>query len=133
MPNFVPKLEVTKGIDTTSVTFDSPPEGDPYNERITSVGSSRRTLSGKLVKTNFYKIKTYTLNFTLQPETVKTNLELFLDKISDGTQFRFYRHSDEIDFELVDMESNNIAYERVVSDGQGKFLYSFEISFQRVL
>jgi len=95
--NFIPKItynELGTGTPKT-ITFDSPPEGDPLNERYKPIQKSTRSTGG-VKQTQFnYILKQYKLKFIFQTQAVKDAYDdFFINHASQGGKFNYFIHSD---------------------------------------
>ena len=133
MANFIPRLKF--GIDDlTNVIFDTPPEGDPQGETLGTNREQIRSLSGQLFTSDLYDYTRFTLKFVLQSNAVALKLKsAFKEYGLKGETFIYYPHSDDdtISFS-VELDDNDITFNRDYPDGQGGFLWSFEFSLTSV-
>ena len=137
MANFIPKIEyVELGTGTPkTVQFDSPPEGDPFRERLRINQRSRRSTSG-VRQTQFnYSEQRYTLNFTFQSETVKAAFEdFYLNHAGRGGSFNYFESSDEVAFLTFELRIGDVQFSRPIPSATlGEFEYDFRFNVERVL
>ena len=106
MANWIPKIVYTEVISGTgkTITFDSPPDGDPLNERESAKFTQNRSASGRAVTQFNYSLSRYDLNFKFQSQTVLDKVRDFVrDHSFHGADFKYYIHSDEADYETFIM------------------------------
>lgn len=137
MANFIPKIEYTELTTGTPkvLTFDSPPEGDPFREELRVNQRSKRSNSGvKQVQFN-YAERRYTLNFTFQSETVKAAFEdFYLNHAARGGSFNYFESSDEVAFDTFELRISSVRFSRPIPAATlGEFEYDFRFSIERVL
>ena len=135
--NFIPKITYTELVTATpkTVTFDSPPEGDPFGESYKTMQSSSRSSAGVKQTQYNYTIKSYALNFNFQSETVKDAFEdFYLNHASKGGTFKYFPSSDEVDFETFELSIRDQKFSRPIpSATPGEYEYDFRLSVERVL
>lgn len=135
--NFIPKIqyiELETGTPKT-ITFDSPPEGDPLNEGFIANVKQRRSLSG-VRQTHFnYHIKRYKVEFLFQSKTVRDAVEdFYINHASKGGKFDYFISNDEVEKEVFELAQRGIDFPRPIPDSAGTdFEYNFVINMERVL
>ncbi len=137
MSNFIPKIEYIELLTLTpkTITFDTPPEGDPLNESYRSNAITKRTTAGvKQTQFNF-NMKTYKFEFIFQSETIKDAFDdFYLNHASRGGTFNYFIHSDEIEFETFDYQSKSYRPKRPIpSATPGEFEYDIGFTVERVV
>ncbi len=134
--NWQPKIEytdLTTGTPTV-LTFDGPPEGDPYNEGLKVSASSRRSTSGVRQTQWNYNIKEYKIKFRFQSNAIKILTESFLSNHAyKGGEFKYFPSSDEVDFETMEIKGKSTKFKRTLPDDSGDFEYDFTLSMERVV
>lgn len=132
----MPKIEYTELVTGTpkTVTFDSSPEGDPFNEGFRPSKREKRSLSGQR-QTHFnYHLKKYKAEFLFQSESVKDAVEDFILNHADrGGAFNYFPSSDESDNETFELAQKGVDFSRPIPDAGTDFLYNFVINMERVL
>jgi len=133
--NWIPKIEYTELLTGTPkvITFESPPESDPFNEQY-KVSSTVTTSNSGAKQTAFnYIRKEYSLEFIFQSETVKNAVEdFFKNHAVRGGKFNYFPSSDEVDFEEFELDGKNISFSRPIPNGTGDFEYNFRMKFSRL-
>lgn len=136
MASFIPKIEYTE-INTgtpKSFTFDSPPEGDPFGERLRIVARSKRSSGGQQQTQWNYNLKEYRLRFIFQSQTLKDAFEDFIkNHAGRGGSFNYYPSEDEVDFETFEMSTTNFSFSRPIPTGvSGVFEYDLRFTIEKV-
>lgn len=135
--NFIPKIEYTElGTGTPkSFTFDSPPEGDPLSERYKPIQRSNRSTGGIRQTQHNYNLKQYRLEFIFQTETTKAAFDDFwLNHASRGGAFKYFIHSDEVDFETMELVIGSYSPKRPIPSAViGEFEYDFKLTIEKVV
>ena len=135
--NFIPKIEyIELGTGTPkTITFDSPPEGDPLGERYRPVQRSKRSTGGVRQTQHNYTLKQYRFEFIFQTELVKDAFDdFFLNHASKGGAFNYFIHSDEIEFELMELVIGTYSPKRPIPAATvGEFEYDFKFTIERVV
>ncbi len=136
--NFIPKIEYTEigtGVPKT-ITFNSPPEADPFNEEYKPSVTRTKSNNGR-VQTQFnYIEKLYTVEFIFQSETVKAAvLDFYLNHAIRGGSFDYFPSNDEVEKETFYLATRGFTLGRPipVGDFSGQFEYDFKLKFERVL
>ena len=136
--NFIPKIEYTE-IGTglaKSITFDSPPEGDPFNEEI-SVSNVVTTSNNGNKQTQFnYSEQKFKIDFTFQSETTKDAVkDMLLNHTFKGGTINYFDSSDELAFNTFYITDKKLKLDRPipVGDFSGQFEYDFSLSMSSVL
>lgn len=135
--NFLPKIEYTE-IDSgtpKSFTFDSPPEGDPIGEKYRPSQRSKRSTAG-VRQTQFnYMLKQYKLEFIFQSQITKDAFDdFYLNHASKGGEFNYFIHSDEVEFELFELDIRTYSPKRPIPAATvGEFEYDFNFTIERVI
>ena len=135
--NWLPKIEyIELGTGTAkSITFDSPPEADPLGEKYRPNQTTKRS-SGGIVQTQFnYNLKEYNLEFIFQTEVTKGKFDdFFLNHASRGGEFKYFIHSDEIEYETMTMKKGTYSPKRPIPSAViGEFEYDFKFALERVV
>ncbi len=137
MSNFIPKIEYTElGTGTPkTITFDSPPEGDPLGERYSASQRSKRSTGGVRQTQHNYNLKQYRLEFIFQTETVKDEFDDFwLNHAAKGGDFKYFIHSDEVTFETMELVIGSYSPKRPIPSAVlGEFEYDFKFTIERVV
>lgn len=135
--NFIPKIvynELVTGIEKT-VQFDSPPEGDPLGERYRAIQTSRRSTAGVRQTQHNYNLLTYRLKFIFQLEdTYQDFKDFYLNHASKGGSFKYYIHSDEVEYEVFEFKMGTFNPKRPIPSATlGEFEYDFNFQIEKVL
>lgn len=136
--NFIPKIEYVElntGISKT-ITFDSPPNDDPFNEEYKPSITRTKSNNGREQVQFNYLEKLYSLNFIFQSEAVKDAvLDFYQNHAIRGGAFDYYPSSDELDYETFNLDTRGFSLSRPipVGDFTGQFEYDFKLKFKRVL
>lgn len=135
--NFVPKITYIE-LNTLAVkefTFESPPEGDPLNERFKPVQRSKRSTGGVRQTQHNYTIKQYKLEFIFQTEALKAQFDDFwLNHASQGGSFEYFIHSDEVTSETMELVIGTYSPKRPIPAATvGEFEYDFKFTIERVV
>lgn len=136
MANWIPKIEYTELNTGTpkTFTFDSPPEGDPFNEERKAAVKSTRSSAGVRQTQYNYSTIVYKLKFIFQSKTLYDSFVDFFDNHAvRGGDFKYFPSSDEIDFEVFEMSSTSAKFPRPIPDGAGDFEYDIAFNIERVL
>lgn len=135
--NFIPKIEYVERLTGTpkSITFDSPPEGDPFGESYTYSTVETVTNNGTTQTQFNYAKKSYSLNFLFQSESVK---DAMLDFINNhaiyGGKFNYFPSSDEVDSEEMELDGKSFKLKRPIPAATlGQFEYDFSLTISRVI
>ena len=132
--NFIPKIEYIQYItgDAKTLTFGSPPEGDPFNESYEDNKVVTRSNNGTPLTQFNYTRKNYALSFIFQSETVRADVITFRDTAKRGVVFKYFPSSDEVDYEEFYLEGNGISFKRPIPSATlGEFEYDFSINMSR--
>ena len=71
------------------------------------------------------------MRLTFLTKTLADALRTFFeDHASKGGEFKYFIHEDEVEFNTYRLV-NNLAFERIVSDGAGDFLYEVDLRLER--
>lgn len=136
MGNWIPKLtyvELNTGLSKT-ITFDSASEGDPYNEVLKVNNKTNRTTNGTSQVQFNYNQQGYDIAFKYQSQSVTDLFKYFLTNHAYlGGVFNYYPSSDESDYELCELDSTSVKFERPIPDGSGDFEYNFKFKTLRIL
>ncbi len=135
--NYIPKIEYTELVTLTpkTFTFDSPPEGDPFNESFTTNSKQKRSLSGKK-QTHFnYHLKGYKVEFLFQSKAIRDAFEdFFLNHASKGGFFDYFPSEDEAENETFELAQKGFDPTRPIPDAAGtEFEYNLVLNMERVL
>jgi len=134
--NFIPKIEYNqRGTGTPLVlTFDSPPEGDPFGESYKDSKVVTRSNNGTPQTQFNHTLKSFSLEFIFQSESVKDDLLTFRETAKYGTSFKYFPSNDEAEFEVFTLEGRGIDLGRPIPAAVvGEFEYDFKLSMSRVL
>lgn len=132
--NFIPKIEYTEKFTGIAkvIEFDFPPDADPNQEelRISSVVS--RSNNGT-VQTQFNHIKEEQKhNFIFVSKTITDQVrDMIVNHASLGGVVNYFESKDEVDFIEVRYTEKRIKFQRDLADGNGDFLYRFNLKFER--
>ena len=134
--NFIPKIEYTEltTLDEIVILFDSPPEGDPFNEEVTANTRVTKSNNGtQQVQFNYIERK-LSLEFIFQSEIVKAAIDKFVTRHAfRGGKFKYFPSNDELDYEEFTLAQKGIKYDRPIPTGViGEFEYDFSLSLERV-
>jgi hypothetical protein len=135
--NFIPKIEYVERITglAKSFTFDSPPEGDPFNESYKF--STVETVSNNgTTQTQFnYGEKSYALEFIFQTEATKNAVLDFVNNHAVyGAKFNYFPSSDETAFEEFRLDQKSFSLKRPIPAATpGEFEYDFSFTLTRKL
>lgn len=91
--NFIPKIEYYDEATSTTKTivFDSPPEGDPFNEKIVTKSVVTKSNNGRMQTQFNYNELEYDLKFIFQKEnTYQLFRDFYLNHASRGLSFDYY-------------------------------------------
>lgn len=134
--NWIPKIEYVDRITglTTTLTFDSPPEGDPFGEEYSDSKTVTRSNNGTPQTQFNYTLKKFNLTFIFQSETTKDAFLAFRNTAKYGAPFKYFPSSDEAEFEefILDDRSANLA-RPIPAATEGEFEYDFSLTLSRVL
>jgi len=136
--NFIPKIEYIElgtGVPKT-ITFNSPPEADPFNEEYTPSITKTKSNNGRTQVQFNYMEKLYSLEFIFQSEAVKDAvLDFYNNHAIRGGKFNYYPSSDEVDYETFYLNTRGFTLGRPIPTGDfsGSFEYDFKLKFERVL
>lgn len=135
--NYIPKIEYVDLIDgsTKVIIFDSPPEGDPFNEEIQGRVKVTKSNNGRRQVQYNYAEQFYKLEFLFQSEAVKLQVEeLFTRHALRGGKINYFSSSDEVDFIEFYVGSRSLSFKRPIPSAiEGEFEYDFSFSLERVL
>lgn len=135
--NFIPKIEYTEiGTGTAkTITFDSPPEGDPLGERYKPIQKTTRSTSGAAQTQHNYNLKQYRLAFIFQTETVKNTFDDFwINHASRGGEFNYFISSDEVEYETFRLLIGTYSPKRPIPSAVlGEFEYDFKFTIEKVV
>ena len=134
--NWIPKI-VYNEIGTATlktVTFDYPPDGDPYNEKRSANSTTTRSTSGKTQTQYNYNTEKFTLEFKFQSQDVMDDVIDFIDNHAFyGGSFKYYPSSDEVDYDTYEYDGNSLSIDRPIPNGTGGFEYNFKFSILRAI
>lgn len=134
--NFIPKIEYTElGTGTPkSITFDSPPEGDPFDEGYDAKVRENRSISGQQQVSFFHILKSYKVEFLFQSETVKDAVVDFLKNHAYlGGTFDYFPSEDEAEFETFELRRKSNNFPRPIPDAAGTdFEYNMTLEMEKV-
>jgi len=135
--NFIPKITYTElGTGTPkTITFDSPPEGDPFGESFKPVQSSKRSSGGKRQTQFSYNLQRYSIQFLFQSETVKDAFQdFYLNHASRGGDFEYFESSDEVASTTFELVITSLSLSRPIPSATlGEFEYDFSFKIERVV
>lgn len=135
--NFIPKITYVERITGTAktITFNSPPEGDPFRESY-SYSTVETVSNNGTTQTQFnYATKSYSLEFIFQPESVKTAMLDFVNNhAAYGAKFNYFPSSDEAAFETFELDGKGFSLKRPIPAATlGQFEYDFSIKISKVI
>jgi hypothetical protein len=133
--NFIPKIEYVQRVTglTKTVTFDSPPEGDPFGESYRDSKVVTRSNDGTPQTQFNHTIKTISVEFIFQSEAVKNDVLEFRETAKYGGTFKYFPSSDEVDFEEYKLDGRQIDLGRPIPAATpGEFEYDFKLDLSRV-
>lgn len=132
--NYIPRIVYTKILtgEAKDFTFDSEPEKDPFNEKITAISTKRRSTDGTQQVEFSYRLLSYTLKFLYQSKDTYDEMLEFVEHGFKGGTFNYYPSSDETDYETYELQSNSITFDRPTKDGVD-FTYNFGFTIERVV
>lgn len=135
--NWVPRIdyiEIYTG-NVKSITFDSQPEGDPYNEETKGVYKELVSSNGNFQRQFNYNTQGYDLAFKFQSGTVTRQMDDFINNHANrGGVFKYYSSNDSGDYQLFRLESASFKKERPILDSTGlDFEYNFKFSIVRTI
>lgn len=136
MANFIPKIEYIElnTLTPKSITFDSPPEGDPLGEVYKHSSTVTTSNNGTRQTAHNYIRKMYDIEFIFQTTTVKVAFVDFLNNHAmKGGKFNYFIHSDEVASEEMEIEGKSAKFSRPIPDGSGDFEYDFSFKMSRVI
>ena len=129
---YIPKIVY----NATTINFDFPPESDPKGEKYKTVGTVTTSKSGIQQTVVDYIEKGYTINFSFITDTIKTQIETFLETHALlGKSFDYYFDKDDALTKItvqLDSSSMNVDFKIITRKGSG-FLYKFKLKFRRVV
>lgn len=134
--NWIPKIEYTeKGTGAfKTFTFDSPPEGDPFNETFSASSVVKRTNNGRKQTQFNYTRQLYKLEFIFQSTALKDSFSDFmLNHALLGGSFKYYPSSDEVAYETYKSEAKEFKLARPIPNATGDFEYDINLSLERTL
>jgi hypothetical protein len=136
--NFIPKIEYIElgSLTPKTITFDSPPNEDPFNEEYAVDATITKSNNGRRQTQFNYIEKSYTLEFIFQSETVKAAiLDFYNNHALRGGAFNYFPSSDELDNEEFYLADRGLELDRPipVGDFSGQFEYDFKIKIERVI
>jgi len=135
--NFIPKIEyieINTGL-AKSITFDSPPEGDPFGEEL-SPSVQKTTSNNGTVQTQFNYLKQiYTLEFIFQLEaTMQLVEDFYINHAVRGGKFNYFESSDEVEFKTFELDTRGFSKKRPIPSAVlGEFEYDFNLKMSRVI
>lgn len=136
MSNFIPKIEyieLNTGTPKT-ITFDSPPEGDPLSESYEHSSTITTSNNGTRQTAHNYVRKEYSIEFLFQSQAVKDAMIDFVNNhAARGGQFSYFIHSDEVEFEVMEFDGKSLELGRPICNGSGDFEYDFKFKISRVV
>ena len=136
MANFIPKIEyieLNTGTPKT-ITFDSPPEGDPLNEEYSHSTTVTKSNNGTRQFAYNYGDKMYDFEFIFQSQAVKDAVvDFFNNHAVRGGKFNYFIHNDEIESEEMIIEGKKLKLDRPIPNGLGDFEYDFKLKMSRVV
>jgi len=134
--NWTPKIMYTElgtGTDKT-ITFGSPPEGDPYNEQVEAIRKVNTSSNGSSQTQWSYNIQKIKLKFKFQSSSIVTQVKDFLENQAyQGGVFKYYPSSNESNYFTYELDTNKVSFDRPIPDGSGDFEYNFTLPFKRVI
>ena len=131
--NWIPKIEYIQNSTTVSFIFDSPPEGDPLNEKYSDSKIITKTNDGSTQTQFNYTTISYDIDFIFQSQSVKNNFLTFIGFAKKGSEFKFFSSNDESDYVTVRLESRNHDISRPIPNGVGDFEYNLSFTLSRVI
>lgn len=134
--NWTPKISYTElGTGTAkTITFSSPPEKDPFNEKITGVFKKNASSDGSTQTQWSYNKQIYSVKFLFETSANKTLFETFLtDHAYQGGVFKYYPHSDESTYDTYQLIDKSVKFDRPIPDGSNDFEYNFSFKMERVI
>lgn len=136
MANFIPKIEYIElnTLTPKAITFGSPPEGDPLGESFKHSSTVTTSNNGTRQTAHNYIRKIYSIEFIFQTTAVKAAFEDFLNNHAfKGGKFNYFIHSDEVEYEEMEIEGKSVKFSRPIPNGAGDFEYDFQFKMSRVL
>jgi hypothetical protein len=134
--NFIPKIEYTERITSTlkTVTFSSPPEGDPFGESVEDNVRITKTNDGtRQTQFNYTEAK-LDIEFIFQTQAVYDAFKLFIKEHARyGRTFKYYPSSDEVEFEEYYLDVKKVSYKKPIPSATlGEFEHDFKFRLSRV-
>jgi hypothetical protein len=137
MSNWIPKITYTElGTGTAkTITFDSPPESDPFNEQIIGINKKNQSSNGTSQVQWSYNKQALEVGFKFQTETTKEAFQDLLENHAyQGGVFTYQPHSDvDTDKQTYELLDKKVSFERPIPDASGDFEYNFGFKMERVL
>lgn len=134
--NWIPKItytEINTGLAKEFI-FDSPPEGDPFNEEYKHKTTVTTSSNGTNQTQYNYGKKVYSLEFIFQSEITKEAVKDFFNNHAiRGGKFNYYPSSDEATYETFEIEGKGVSFKRPIPNGVGGFEYDFKIKMSRTI
>lgn len=135
--NYIPKITYTElGTGTPrTITFNTPPEGDPLGEQIKGDVKTTETSNGNFQTQWNRNEEIFNLSFKLETLAIKTAVELFFKKHAlKGGVFNYYKSNDETDYKVYRMVSTSIKFIRAVANSSDNdFFYNFNFNLKRTI
>ncbi len=130
--NFIPKI--VYGSSPTTITFDYPPEKDPFGEEIQTVGDEAISASGEEQFSQLYNRQIFTIRFKALTKTLADAMRtFFVNHASLGMDFKYYPHASESGYETWTLNKKSFKPLRTSSNGAADFMYQVDLEIRRVL
>jgi len=117
MANFIPKIEYIElnTLTPKSITFDSPPEGDPIGESYKHSSTVTSSNNGQRQTAHNYVRKIYDIDFIFQSKEIKEAMVDFVNNhAARGGKFNYFIHSDEVEYEEMELEGKGFKLSRPI-------------------
>ena len=116
------------------IEFDSPPEGDPFNEERKATAKTKRSSNGTPQTQFNYIQQIFNLEFTYQSSTVyEAFLEFFDNHASQGGFFEYHSSTEESSLGTYEFENKNTKYKRPIFAEVGTFEFNWKFKISTVL
>ena len=130
--NFIPKI--VYGSIPITIAFDYPPEKDPVNEELQSIGDEAISAAGQEQYVQQYVREIFELRFRVLSKTTLDLLRtFFLNHASKGLPFDYYIHSTEAGFQTYTLNKKEFKPTRTSPNGSNDFNYEVRLEIRRVL
>lgn len=130
--DFIPKI--IYGTVPVTITFEYPPEKDPLNEELQSVGDEAISASGEEQFVQNFVREVLTLKFKYLSKTTLDLLRtFFINHASKGLSFSYYTHNTEVTYGTYTLNKKEFKPVRTSPDGSNDFRYEVTLEIRRVL